>query len=229
MDSQHFWQRRPSCFQASSPSSRRLATGYTSLSDRVTSSASPDRSMREQRSGHRRPCPSRASSPWGCAADHGLRPQRGQYLVAAVVGARGGGADGDVVVFRSTDGSSTWAAPVVINDVPGAAREGLHAMAASPDGLVVIAWLDLREPGTRINAAVSRDHGATWAPDALVYSSPSGSVCECCHPSVAIDDGGSIAIMFRNNVDGNRDMFVARSSDGVRSPPRRSSVRVPGR
>ena len=125
-------------------------------------------------------------------------------LVAAVVGARGGGADGDVVVFRSTDGSSTWAAPVVINDVPGAAREGLHAMAASPDGLVVIAWLDLREPGTRINAAVSRDHGTTWAPDALVYSSPSGSVCECCHPSVAIDDGGSIAIMFRNNVDGNR-------------------------
>lgn len=135
-------------------------------------------------------------------------------LVAAVVGARGGGADGDVVVLRSTDGGSTWAAPVLINDVSGAAREGLHAMAASPDGLVVIAWLDLREPGTRIYAAVSRDHGATWAPDALVYSSPSGSVCECCHPSVAIDDDGSVAIMFRNNVDGNRDMFVVRSSDG---------------
>lgn len=138
----------------------------------------------------------------------------GAVLVAAVVGAQGGGADGDVVVFRSTNGGSTWAAPVVINDVPGAAREGLHAMAASPGGLVVIAWLDLRERGTRIYTAVSRDHGATWAPDVLVYASPSGSVCECCHPSVAIANDGAVAIMFRNNLDGNRDMFVVRSNDG---------------
>jgi hypothetical protein len=134
-------------------------------------------------------------------------------LVTAVVGARGGGADGDVVAYRSTDGGSTWAAPVVVNDVPGAAREGLHAMAASPGGLVVIAWLDLRERGMRLYTAVSRDHGATWLPDALVYASPSGSICECCHPSVGIDEDGRIAIMFRNNLDGNRDMFVVRSGD----------------
>jgi hypothetical protein len=133
-------------------------------------------------------------------------------LVTAVAGAKGGGADGDVLLFRSTDRGTSWAAPVVVNDVPGSAREGLQALAASPSGLVVIAWLDLRAAGTRIFAAVSRDHGATWAPDVLAYASPAGSVCECCHPSVAIDGSGGIAVMFRNHVAGSRDMYVVRST-----------------
>ena len=140
-------------------------------------------------------------------------------LVAAVVGTRGGGADGDIVLYRSTDDGRTWASPAVVNDVSGAAREGLHALAANPSGLAVLAWLDLREKGTRIYAAVSRDHGATWGPDTLVYASPSGKVCECCHPSVAIDADGRIAIMFRNSLDGRRDMYVARSRDGVTFAP----------
>ena len=142
-------------------------------------------------------------------------------LVAAVAGARGGGADGDVLIYRSTDRGATWTAPVTINDVPGSAREGLHALVASPTGLVVVAWLDLRDKGTRIYAAVSRDHGATWAPDALVYTSPSGTVCECCHPSVAIGTDGQVAIMFRNSLAGHRDMYVAVSSDGVMFTPAR--------
>ena len=66
-------------------------------------------------------------------------------LVAAVAGAKGGGADGDVLLYRSTDRGVTWTAPVAINDVPGSAREGLHAIVASPTGLVVVAWLDLRD------------------------------------------------------------------------------------
>jgi len=136
-------------------------------------------------------------------------------VVAAIAGARGGGADGDLVLYRSTDQGRTWAAPIVVNDVPGAAREGMHGLAANASGLVVLAWLDLRQKGTRIYAAVSRDHGATWSPDRLVYTSPSGSVCECCHPSVAVADDGRVAIMFRNQVDGRRDMYVVASRDGA--------------
>ena len=120
-------------------------------------------------------------------------------VVAAVAGARGGGADGDLVLYRSTDQGRTWTAPIVVNDVPGAAREGMHGLAANASGVVVLAWLDLRQKGTRIYAAVSHDHGATWSPDRLVYTSPSGSVCECCHPSVAVADDGRVAVMFRNH------------------------------
>ena len=135
-------------------------------------------------------------------------------LVSAVIGKKGGGADGDVVLFRSADRGATWTTPTTINDIPGSAREGLHAMGAGPSGLVVVAWLDLRQGGTRLYAAVSRDHGVTWAEDVLVYASPGGAICECCHPSIAISATGELAFMFRNNVDGNRDMYVTRSTDG---------------
>ena len=135
-------------------------------------------------------------------------------LVAVVAGPQGGGKDGDIVLYRSTDDGARWSAPVVVNDVPGAAREGLHAIAATPGGLVMIAWLDLRDTGTRLYGAVSRDHGATWSTDTLVYASPDGAICECCHPSVAADGEASLALMFRNHIAGSRDMYVTRSSDG---------------
>jgi hypothetical protein len=139
-------------------------------------------------------------------------------MVTVVAGAKGGGADGDVLLYRSADGGVTFAAPIVINDVPGSAREGLHAFAANDQGFAILAWLDLREKGTRIYSAVSRTHGVTWSADELVYATPSGSVCECCHPSIAVGSGlggRGRAIMFRNNRDGNRDMYVVRSVDGV--------------
>ena len=146
-------------------------------------------------------------------------------MLTVVAGAKGGGADGDLLLFRSTDNGTTWPAPTVINDVPASAREGLHATAATPDGLVALAWLDLREKGTRIYTAVSRDHGATWSQDNLAYASPSGSVCECCHPSVAINTDAAMAVMFRNNLDGNRDMYVAHSRDWEKlGPPRKSGT-----
>jgi hypothetical protein len=143
---------------------------------------------------------------------------RDAVLVAVIAGAKGGGADGDVVLYRSTDQGRTWSAPTIINSVPGAAREGLHGLAANATGVVAIAWLDLRGKGTRIYATVSRDHGVTWR-ESLVYASPSG-VCECCHPSVAVGDDGRFAVMFRNHLEGRRDMYVIQSRDGaVFAPP----------
>jgi hypothetical protein len=134
-------------------------------------------------------------------------------LVSVIAGPLGGGKDGDVVVYRSPDNGTTWSPGAVVNDVPAAAREGLHGMAASADGLVVITWLDLRQPGTRVYAAVSRDHGVTWQPDVMAAASPDGAACECCHPSAALD-GTAVAIMFRNHLQGARDPYVVRSGDG---------------
>ena len=64
---------------------------------------------------------------------------------------------------------------------------------------------------------MSRDGGATWAEDRLAYRSPSGTVCECCHPSVAVSAKGEIAVMFRNAVEGARDLYLTRSGDGGRT------------
>ncbi len=137
-------------------------------------------------------------------------------VISAVVGEKGGGADGDLMAWRSTDQGKTWSAPVPVNDVPGAAREGLHAMAGRGNTLFAV-WLDLREKGTRLYGAASTDGGKTWSKNVVVYTSPDGHICECCHPSVAISRSGTIYAMWRNWLRGSRDMYLAQSDDGGRS------------
>jgi hypothetical protein len=134
-------------------------------------------------------------------------------VVSAIGGEIGGGKDGDLFAWRSSDNGKSWRGPVRVNDVVSSAREGLHGMAAGPDGAVFCVWLDLRNKGTQIFGSRSTDGGATWSENSLVYKSPDGSVCECCHPSVIYDDRGGLQVMWRNSLGGNRDMFWASSDD----------------
>lgn len=134
--------------------------------------------------------------------------------VTVIGGAQGKGKDGDVLAFRSEDQGRTWAGPSRVNDVADSAREGLHAMAAGPKGAMSCVWLDLRHRKTEVMASRSSDGGRTWLPNVLVYQSPDGSVCECCHPSVAIDDRGHLHVLWRNSLAGKRDMYAATSTDG---------------
>jgi hypothetical protein len=134
-------------------------------------------------------------------------------VITAVTGQKGRGQDGDVVAWRSANGGKAWSEAMTISQPPGVAREGLHGMAAR-GSVVFVAWIDLREKAPHVYGAVSRDAGATWSPNVLVYKAPSGAICECCHPTVAINRQGQIVVMFRNALDGNRDMYVVRSTDG---------------
>jgi photosystem II stability/assembly factor-like uncharacterized protein len=135
-------------------------------------------------------------------------------VISAIAGEKGGGADGDLLAWRSTDGGKSWSQGVAVNDVPAAAREGLHAMASDGKNLLFTAWLDLRAKGTRLYGSASSDGGKTWSRNVLVYESPEGTICQCCHPSVAFDGNGRIYVMWRNVLAGNRDMYVVRSADG---------------
>lgn len=139
---------------------------------------------------------------------------KGALVVTAIYGKQGGGRDGDVLSFVSRDGGKTWQPGGRVNDVEGSAREGLHGMASSAAGTVACAWLDLRAKGTRLFVSTSSDGGSTWSKNRLVYESPDGSICECCHPSLAFDGAGKLFVLFRNSLGGARDMFVAGSSDG---------------
>ncbi|MCE7995369.1 MAG: hypothetical protein HEP71_25555 [Roseivirga sp.] len=69
------------------------------------------------------------------------------------------------------------------------------------------------KPQGKIFIAESSDGGKTWTKSKLVYASPDGSVCECCKPSL-ISEGNNLYIMFRNNMDGNRDLYLTQSVNG---------------
>lgn len=141
----------------------------------------------------------------------------GSIVIAAIAGEKGRGQDGELYAWRSTDSGRSWSKPTRISDVPGAAREGLHTLAAGPKGFYFATWLDLREKGTRLMGTISRDGGASWSANFPVYQSPEGSICECCHPSAVIARDGTIHVLFRNWLGGSRDMWLASSRDSGKS------------
>lgn len=137
-------------------------------------------------------------------------------VISAVTDPQGNGA---LLTWRSLDGGRTWSTGGKVNDAPRATREGLHAMAAGPGGRLYAVWLDLRhvvpgKPGTELYGAYSTDNGATWSKNIAVYKSPTGSICQCCHPSLMFDAKGELTVMWRNDIGENRDMYLSRSSDG---------------
>jgi len=124
--------------------------------------------------------------------------------------------DGDLIAWRSTEDGKSWSKGVLINDAPGAPTEGLHGLASDEKGNLFAAWLDKRSgAGTQLYGARSTDSGRTWSKNVRIYESPEGTICECCHPSVAIDPNGQILIMWRNWLGGSRDMYLVRSNDGM--------------
>src|SRR5215212_1070363 len=62
-------------------------------------------------------------------------------VISAIAGTKPpSGSDGDLKTWRSTDGGKTWTEGGRINDVIGAAREGLHTMTSGPGGMLFAAW-----------------------------------------------------------------------------------------
>lgn len=124
---------------------------------------------------------------------------------------------GNLFAWTSSDRGHQWSGPVQVNDSAKDCREGLHAMASSSAGDIYCTWLDLRSGSTEIYGSHSADGGTSWSDNRRVYRSPSGTVCECCHPAATYDADGRLYVMWRNSVAGARDMFVARSADDGRS------------
>lgn len=121
----------------------------------------------------------------------------------------------ELLAFHSSDAGQTWSGPVVINDTPTSAREGLHDLAAGPDGTLFVTWLDLRRGKTELWGAESTDAGKRWKANTLVYRSPDQSICECCHPTARFDSAGTLAVMWRNSIAGDRDSWLATRARGA--------------
>jgi hypothetical protein len=54
-----------------------------------------------------------------------------------------------------------------------------------------------------------------WGKNTQVYRSPGKSICECCHPCALFDVEGNLAVMWRNSIEGSRDMWMATRAQGA--------------
>ena len=120
--------------------------------------------------------------------------------------------EGNIYCYKE-ERPGKWTKIKRINDINESAKEALMALTA--DGLNVYAvWLGVKSPkGQNVYGANSIDGGRTWTKNILVYTSPDGSVCDCCKPSVVVK-GKSAYVMFRNLIEGNRDLYLIQSVDG---------------
>jgi hypothetical protein len=146
------------------------------------------------------------------AASHMRGPQIAATLNGLIITACNN--MGDIFSFTK-DQSGKWSQPVKINDVDTIAKENLMALSADGNNAFAV-WLDLRDGHNRIYGAKSTDGGKSWSKNRLVYASADTTVCECCKPSVVVK-GNNIFVMFRNWLNGNRDLYLVQSSDGGNS------------
>lgn len=122
---------------------------------------------------------------------------------------------GNVYAFRKTQ-TGGWTKSQV-NDIPAIAKEGFNAIATNKKHQFTVIWLDLRgDSKNKLMSSTSLDGGKTWQKNQLVYASPESSICECCQPNIVMKDD-HIAIMFRNWLQGSRDMYVIQSKNGGKS------------
>ncbi len=121
---------------------------------------------------------------------------------------------GDLYAYTLDRRKGTWGPRRKVNDAPEVAREGFNALTGDGRGRFFVTWLDLRsDKKNKIFGATSEDGGKTWSKNRLVYRSPDSTVCECCQPT-AVMKGKHVYVMFRNWIDGARDMYVIHSTDG---------------
>jgi hypothetical protein len=128
--------------------------------------------------------------------------------------------DGNVHAWTSAD-DTVWTEQPVLNTTPLSAREGLHALAGDGQGKVAATWLDLRTGKMSLWAKFSSDDGLHWSEDRLVYAAPEGPICQCCAPAVAFAADGRIGFLWRNLLQGARDLYLSETTDTLRFSPAR--------
>jgi hypothetical protein len=123
---------------------------------------------------------------------------------------------GNVFSFVKNE-SGKWIKTARVNDADTVDKEGFLGLAGNDENNLFAIWPDLRDDShQKIYGARSADGGRTWSQNILVYRSPDSSICECCKPSVIMRNN-NIYVMFRNLLNGNRDLYLVQSGDGGNS------------
>ena len=120
---------------------------------------------------------------------------------------------GNIHYFMLNHQKGTWQNKGVVNDINAIAPEGLMNIANDGQDNFYAVWLDLRlNKRNNIFFSSLPSGERKWQKNKLIYRSPDEHVCECCRPSIAVK-GSNVAIMFRNWLNGSRDLYLATSSN----------------
>ena len=125
----------------------------------------------------------------------------------------------DLRLSRSLDGGRSWEGHVRVNeDRP--TSHSFEGMTVTPEGTVVMAWIDSREGPERAATWMTRVLGRGTRPEPSVKLD--GDTCVCCRVGLRGGPGDTVAVLWRKVFPGDiRDMVLGLSRDGGKSfePP----------
>ncbi|MFI5138070.1 MAG: hypothetical protein ACHQIM_09595 [Sphingobacteriales bacterium] len=120
---------------------------------------------------------------------------------------------GNIHWYKLSHSSGQWESMGIVNDLKGSAPEGLMGIASDKKDHFYAVWLDIRAGGgNNIYFCSLSNKTFHWSKNRLVYRSPDKLVCGCCKPNIAVQ-GSEVAIMFRNWLNGSRDLYLLKSQD----------------
>ncbi len=156
-----------------------------------------------------------ATLPEGLMLGMGRGPQIAVWEKKLVIAA----ADkkGNLYSWHQDQTSDKWLGPFRINDRDGVAQEGFIALLAGKKGRFYAFWNDLRSGDNQIYGAISLDQGLSWQKSQLIYASSDTTICECCKVSAAADQKGNVYLMWRNQLNGYRDMYLLTLDQNLKS------------
>lgn len=132
-----------------------------------------------------------------------------------------------IYCLASTDGGTTFGAPVSVFDPPAGRVGTLPSVAVRPDGNPVVSFITTnnQEQAAVYEVVVSEDGGQSFAPPVVASAAAEGEeVCECCPASVAVSSNEEFYLAFRNNDNNIRDHWVARTTDGGATFPEAADI-----
>lgn len=124
---------------------------------------------------------------------------------------------GNIHWFLLNNETGIWINKDFVNDNKGSAPEGLMGLASDDHDKFYAVWLDLRlNKHNNICFSSFSAKDGKWSKNKMIYQSPDGHTCECCKPNIAVR-GNHIAVMFRNWLNGSRDLYLTESVNGGNS------------
>jgi len=127
----------------------------------------------------------------------------------------------DLAVAFSSDGGTTWSAPVVPHSDDTDTEHGFPAFGAASDAGVALAWLDGRDYAVNDPASMSLRFARVSATgDVTDERVLDARTCDCC-PVAAATGGDGLMIVYRDRSEGGeiRDIALVRESAGGWSEP----------
>jgi hypothetical protein len=111
-----------------------------------------------------------------------------------------------ILFNHSTDGGSAWGTQFILSDDQGAPNMPSITVSGS---LVLVVWYDFRNYFDQIYYKRSTDKGVTWGPDM-----PLTDELDICYGPNIASEGSTVNVVWRDNNDGNNEIYIKRSPDG---------------